>query len=708
VYRPRNGVALGDLGELERVEVLKGPQGTLFGKNSTAGVVNIVTAKPSFNAGANVELTGGNFNDRRATASITGPLMGDKIAGRLFVGVEKRDGFQTVVTGAGPRTETRDGDRDFATVRGQLLFLPSDKVDVRVTVDYTKRDENCCTAVSLVPGAFAATVTNSTFLGGTNVQAPAVADSRVTYANRSTAQETEDKGAAVEVNWDTPWFGGARLTSLTAVRGWRVDAGQDADFTTLDILYREPNGRNYTIFDQASQELRLSNTNGPITWTVGGFYAHERLDSSQTLTVGNNLSSYLDVLLRGASNPAAGGTAVVGGNAVQNGGLAYVLGAAPNFAPGQTQYDVHRQKGDSSAVFANADIALGQQLTLTFGARYTNEDKDLASTYQNVNAAGGLSSGTCQGALLSGAAARAAQGGANAQRLFVGYYCAAYNDAAFNNVTQNQSRSDDEVTGTLKLAYKPTDSLMTYASYARGFKAGGFNLDRVRTPFGAPFGLSNGVGARSTDTGFVPETVDSFEVGAKTTWAGGRLLINSAVFYQDYQNFQLNAFDGIAFTVYSIPKAVAKGVDVDVLWQTPVTGLTMQGGVTYNESEFGDDLPGFDMPTSPFYVSPTPTNPATPNGALYRLSGGNLPFAPRWSASLAATYEKPINETYKISTNVSAKYMSDFNTGSDLNPLKRQNEFTLFNARIGFGARDDSWAVEAWAQNLGDEHYTQV
>jgi iron complex outermembrane receptor protein len=714
IYRPRNGVALGDLGELSRVEVLKGPQGTLFGKNSTAGIVNIVTAPPSFKPGVTLEGGGGNFGDKRGTVSITGPIIADKLAGRLFVGGEDRDGFQSVVTGAGPRADKDDGDRHFVTARGALLYLPSSTIDIKLSADYTKRDENCCTSVSLVPGSFAGNVTNNALFGGNNVQAPAVADSRVTYANRSTRQVTTDKGGALELNWDTPLFGGAKLTSLTAARNWGVTAGQDADFTTLDILYREPDGRNFTLFDQKSEELRLSNTNGKFTWTVGGFYAREKLTSSQSLTVGNNLSSYLDVLVRAGANPLAGGpVAPFPGNPVQVGGLGYILNGAPNFAPGQTAYDVHRQEGTSSALFANTDYAISDKLILTLGARYTEEKKDLVSRYQNVDANGNLVSATCQGAILgAGAAGLAlAGGGPTAQKLFVGYYCAAFNDTAFNNVTQNQTRKDDAVTGTAKLAYKPNDNVMAYASYARGFKAGGFNLDRVRIPYCTAatlppigpcptgLGLSNGLGARNPNTGFAPETVDSFELGAKTTWLDGHLLLNTALYYQDYQNFQLNAFDGIAFTVYSIPKAVAKGIDFDVLWQTPVTGLSLQGGATYNDSKFGNNLPGYNDPLSPFYIG---------GGALGRLSGGTLPFAPKFSTSAAVTYVIPVSETYQLRSNVSAKYSSDFNTGSDLNPLKQQKAMTLVNARIGFGPKNDSWAIEAWGQNLTDVHYVQV
>jgi iron complex outermembrane receptor protein len=723
IYRPRNGTALTDLGELSRIEVLEGPQGTLFGKNATAGVINVVTAAPSFTPSADVEVTGGNYNDERATASINGPIVDDKLAGRLFIGAESRDGFQSVVTGAGgTRFKTDDGDRDFGTVRGQLLWTPDNNFDAKLIADFTQRNENCCTAVPIVDGPFTGVINAIT--GGTGLQSPVDPDNRVTYANRSTTQKTTDYGVSLETNWTTPWFGGAKLTSVTGARSWKVNQGQDVDYTSADILYRAPNGLNYTTFDQVSEELRLSGDNGPFTWTVGGLIGNEKLISSQTLTIGTQMSAYLDTLLRAAAAApvSQGGTGTINNPITAGfnpaaGGLAYILNGAPNFAPGGTEYDLHHQTDNSNAIFGNTDIRLSDQLTATLGIRYTNEDKSLTSHYQNV---GG--NGTCGLPLLLSPA----QGGtgsiglANAtgqandltQRLFVGYYCAAYNDPTFNNLSTNQKHDDNQVTGTAKLAWKPSDQVFTYVSYARGFKAGGFNLDRVRTDFGTPeglpvgtVGLPNGALAPDTDTAFAPETVDSYEAGVKTTWLNGKLLFNTAVFYQNYHNFQLNAFDGIAFSVNSIPKVTTKGVDLDLLWQTPITGLTTQSGVTYADTRYGADLPGFNVPTSVFYISPTPTT--VPSGALSLLSGNTISFAPLWSASVSATYQHPIDGLL-FRTNVSAKFTSKYNTGSDLDPLKENGAMTLVNARIGIGALNDAWSLELWAMNLLNHQYAQV
>ncbi|MDP3401253.1 MAG: TonB-dependent receptor plug domain-containing protein, partial [Brevundimonas sp.] len=125
VYRSRNSVGFGDLGELQRIEVLKGPQGTLFGKNTSAGVINIITEAPSFTPGFNAELTVGNYGAMGASGSVTGPIS-DNLAFRLYAGRRVRDGFMDIDTGDGPRPETTDANQDFGTVRGQLLWLPSD------------------------------------------------------------------------------------------------------------------------------------------------------------------------------------------------------------------------------------------------------------------------------------------------------------------------------------------------------------------------------------------------------------------------------------------------------------------------------------------------------------------------------------------------------------------------------------------------------
>jgi iron complex outermembrane recepter protein len=128
VYRPRNGVAFGDLGELERIEVLKGPQGTLFGKNTSAGVINVISKRPQFDFGSDIELTTGNFGAMEGAASITGPIAGETVAGRLYVAARERDGYYDVNRGEGPRTLDEDWNRDFYTARGQLLLHGSSRI----------------------------------------------------------------------------------------------------------------------------------------------------------------------------------------------------------------------------------------------------------------------------------------------------------------------------------------------------------------------------------------------------------------------------------------------------------------------------------------------------------------------------------------------------------------------------------------------------
>ena len=154
--RPRNGVGFGNLGEIDRIET-KGPQGELFGKNNDAGVINIVTKRPSTTFGVTAEGTYGNYNDRELSASITGPVGGISAA-RLYVGWQKREGFSPIETGVGPNTSNRSNDRNVYTLRGQFQLTPTDDLTALFIGDYSKRVEQCCDAVPVVDGPFAGIV----------------------------------------------------------------------------------------------------------------------------------------------------------------------------------------------------------------------------------------------------------------------------------------------------------------------------------------------------------------------------------------------------------------------------------------------------------------------------------------------------------------------------------------------------------------------
>ena len=687
VYRPRNGVGFGDLGELERIEVLKGPQGTVYGKNTSAGVINVVTRRPDYETSAEGELTFGNYGAIGAAGSFNSAL-GENAAFRIYGAKRTRDGFTEVRTGEGPRREDEDGDQNFHTLRGQLLFEPTDALDIRLSADFTSREENCCVGMTVVRGATAAIVDAlATDEGVVRVADPFA---RVAYSNRSTEQDIKDKGVAAHVDWITPWFGEATLSSITAWREWGSINGLDFDFTSADILYRNPRkDESFTGFETFSQELRLTGSTDRVDWMVGAFYADEDLTRNETYRIGPDYEPYLSIALLSMINPALGASPTAPLFLSQASGRPF----GTVFA-GFGADDHYQQNATSAALFTNNTWHAPDALDLTLGLRYTREKKQLNSVYSNPNGGVGCGAMLTNPAQVVGAlVARGltvAQASAAASTV-IGFSCLPWTNPRHNGRVTDQEREEKEWSGTLKAAYRWNEHLMTYASAARGYKAGGFNLDRVQSNTGLSSGTSGIVPVN--DTSFEGEFVDSYELGAKTTWLDGNLLLNGTLFHQTYDDFQLNSFLGTSFVVRSIPEVTSKGLDAEVMWQA-TKGLLVQGGLTYARTRYGDTIPGGDF--------------VAPGGALYKLPGAQVSFAPDWSGSLAMTYEHGFGDGLVGRFNIGAKYMSDYNTGSDLDVEKAQDAFTVVNARLGFGRDDNRWMVELWAQNLFDEEYAQV
>jgi outer membrane receptor protein involved in Fe transport len=587
----------------------------------------------------------------------------------LYVARSKRDGFYDTNVANGPRTQTDDADRDVKTARGQLLFRPSESVDVRLIGDYAEREENCCASVQTNVGSSAPVV--NALAPDTGVAIPADPFARRAFSNRSTAQDIKDKGASVEVNWDLAALG-AGLTSITAWRDWRVTSGQDSDFSTADIWYRAPDGRFSNQFEQVSQELRLAGVSGRVNWLFGAFYASEDLDSLQHLAYGAQFEPYYSLLFSQGMAPTL--VSALTGRAP---GTAYPLDAG--------DVDRHRQKSDSYAIFTNDSYQFTDKLEGTIGLRYTSEDKTLDSVYTNIGGgSAGCAASRARRAIINGAFATAPAG--TAQNWF-NLGCGIYADPAFNNATTRQTINESEWSGTAKLAFRFTDDVMSYVSYARGYKAAGFNLDRERI-VSATLGAADPASAIDPDTRFAQETVDSYELGTKTSWLGRSLLLNATAFYEKFENFQLNTYTGISFVVASIPQVTSQGVDLDFLWVAPGRKLSFQGGVTYAETQYGNFTPG--------------------PGISPRLPNNTISFAPRWSGTLAATYSQPLGANLVWRTNVGAKTTSAYNTGSDLNPTKNQSAYTLVNARLGLGSQNERWMLEAWGQNVLNRDYYQL
>ena len=712
VYRSRNSVGFGDLGELQRIEVLKGPQGTLFGKNTSAGVINIITEAPSFTPEFNGELTFGNYGSMGASGSVSGPLT-DTLAFRLYAGRRVRDGFNDIDVGDGPRTEIDDANQDFGTVRGQLLWLPNDNASVRLIADYSKRDEYCCVGTQIRTGPTYPFVDGLST--GTGQRPPAAGNgplpfSRTAYANRATGQEVEDKGVSIEANIDIPSWGDATLTSITSARRWTSSNGQDVDFTGADLAYRVEDGDFGFAVDNLTQEFRIAGSTDKLDWLVGFFATKEDIERRDSFYLGSDYSPFLSFLLTAsfnAGNPAIPvspgvigcftrtgqtsgltglqGCLASGGSGalpIGPGGSLVVVPTAqatgPSFTVGQGFEDVYQQESTSYAIFTNNSYKVTDALELTLGLRYTLDDKSLEAQQRNTNG-----NGTTCNAALANAGAIGGVFGASASSI-IGRFCLPWVNSAFNNRNVSESFDDGELSGTIKAAYRLNPSILTYASYARGYKSFGYNLDRVQ----------NGI-TPVASTLFPSEVVDSYELGVKTTLFDRTVLLNATYFDQTFTDFQLNTFLGTAFVVESIPELTSRGVDADFLWFTPVEGLSFSGGVTYTKAEYGNftaadlGLPG-NFPQ------------------LSLLPGATASFAPEWSGTAALNFDRSIGDDLQIGFSLQAKYMSDYNTGSDLLPYKQQDAFATLNARFQLGSMDERWTAELWVQNLTDEEYVQV
>lgn len=680
VYRPRNGVGFGDLGELERIEVLKGPQGTLFGKNTSAGVINVVTKRPSYQQSAEAELTIGNYGAVGVSGSY-GDSFNDMSAFRIYAAKRKRDGYLDIRTGAGPRTETEDQTQDFHTFRGQVLFEPSDTLDILLTGDFSNRDESCCSGVTIVRGPTAAIL--DALSPDTGVAPVADPFARRAWSNRSTAQYMKDQGVSGQVDWETPWFGGATFTSVTAQRKWSSTNGIDFDYSTADLIYRNPTeGDNFSQFDTFSQEFRLTGSSEKLDWLVGAFYADENLKRNEAYRVGNAYEPYLSIALLSRINPALAASPTAPLFLSQASGRPF----GTVFA-GHAASDRYEQESKSVGLFTNNTWHVSDALDLTLGLRYTREKKDLASRYSNPN--GGLGCASMLSNPAQVVAALVARGLSVAQASaaapqVVGFACLPWTNVQHNGRSTDQSREEKEWSGTFKAAYRFNEHAMGYFSAARGYKAGGFNLDRVQSNNGLSSGTSGIVPVN--DTSFPGEFVDSFELGTKTTWLGGNLLLNATLFHQKYTDFQLNSFLGTSFVVRSIPEVTSQGLDAELLWKTG--GWMVQTGLTYADTKYGDDL--------------------LPDADLALLPGSRASFAPKWSVTGSVGYEWDMGSNLEASAHLGAKYMSDYNTGSDLDPEKEQDAYSVLNARVILGRRDGRWDVELWSQNLTDAEYYQV
>lgn len=429
VYYARPGQSVFDLTDIDRIEVLKGPQGTLFGRNMTAGAISISTRKPSFTPEASAELSFGNYDYVQARAAVSGPIIADKLAFRLTASTTTRDGTVRNI-----RTGGRQFNQDSRNIRGQLLLTPSVDFSVRLIADYSIREENCC--VSL-PGGVITTRPDGVAIANNFYDRAARlgyalptqnAFDRITDINATSDYIVKQKGVSANIDWA---LGDVALTSITAYRTWDWMPHNDTDTTGLDVFRIS---QTTTHQKQFSQELRIASVGErTIDYVAGLYYFHQILPTQAIAGFGSDAPEFalpptVPIAIRQA---ALDGFTFVGDS---------------------------RAKTDSYAAFGQANWHIDGRVTLTVGARFTHEKK---SGWFDQKQVSGIDLTT-----LPAAISAAAQGVRN----------------NFGPVSAYNARTtNDSFSGQATLAYQVSNAVLAYATYARGAKSGGLNIANLPT-----------------------------------------------------------------------------------------------------------------------------------------------------------------------------------------------------------------------------------
>ena len=735
VYRSRSAGAIADLNEIERVEVLRGPQSTLFGKNASAGVVSIITQAPQFETQGKLELTYGNYDQRIVKGYLTGPVT-ETLAYSVEGSVNQRDGFVDNLAG-GPDIN----DRDRWAVRGQLLFEPVDNASFRLIADYDSLDEVCCFAGNALAGP---TLPIIQALGG-NVRANDIY-AREAFQDVTPTNEIFNSGASLQADIEvTPDI---TLTSITSYRNRNVDENIDADFTSLPAIDANP---QIIDFDTFTQEVRIAGATERFGWLAGGFYSKEDVRADSFISYGPAFRAYGTALaLVGAGvDPAIAIPAAVTDDPLINpatglpGNPIVLLEALTGAAPGSffesddfftTQFT---QENDSLTLFAQGDFDVTDRLTLTAGVAYNYDKKDVTLRSQNTDSFSQLDLVAIGNPLIfQGAFAQAffdntglqatpeniaAVGGANPAALAAiqagaqAFADANDTDAGVNpllglvglqflppqvdypNAVEDGETEDDDVTYTLRAAYDVTDQVNVYGSWATGFKASSWNLTRDSRPTQADFAALQAQGLLPTTTVNTlgvnfgtrfagPEETEVFEIGLKSRFDWGAL--NVAVFDQTIDGFQAAVFQGTGFAIVNAGEQSVRGAEVEVL-ASPTDRLDVNFAATYLDTEYDE-----------FENAPGPNGP-------FDASGLEVPGVADLRTSTSITYTQPL-DTGAAFVRVEHVYETEEETTA-LNVPEGviSSQINLVNASVGLNL-DNGFEALLWSRNLFDEEHPIV
>lgn len=688
VYLSRPGVALVDLMDIEQVEVLRGPQGTLFGRNTSAGALNIRTKAPSFDGHSHfINLTAGNFSAYGIQAGSTGPVS-DSVAYRVAAAKRKQDGFLESTTGAESRT------RDRWTVRGQLLWEISPKADLRVIADYSEAEEECCDAV-IIGETVAAEL-------GSFAAAGLPADGGVQVSGRSAFEGRDSNGDQFEnpfeqkgISWELNWQINDNV-DFTYIGSWRdfvADSVQDSDHVSIDVLSLRPESANgfksFIDIETTTHEFRFSGDTDRLSWMVGGYYSREELKEQGGFGLGADYTAHMDAILWNfAFEPIKPALALLADVPLATGGtFGDVLSAsspALAFAGGVDSagsYAQNRveQEGTAWSIFTHNTFRLTDTLDLVVGARWNDEEKD--GKLEQLEAANGACLATLAnaGALFAGASGTPLLPfAAGVSQASVGYACFPFATPALDfaglPAEFDESYKDDELTYTGKLVWQPQDSVLLYVSYTHGYKAGGFNLDATAASGGA-------------DPTFDSEIIDSWEVGIKSDLLENRLRLNLTLFDYDMEDFQVLNFEDTRFVTFNVPNAEARGAELELL-ASPNEALLLSLAYTYSDANYPSDCDGGQDASA----------------LVSSLCGADLTNAPENVVTAAIDWDGQLTDRLGFFAHIDARYEDDRRTSTVPGvPFDIQDSNTKVNLRLGVVDAEGSWSLELWANNITDE-----
>lgn len=658
----------GPVMDLERVEVLKGPQGTLYGRNTTAGLINFITAKPTDSFEGSIRADLGNYQTYNIGGHLSGPL-GEGIAARIAFRSENSDkGWQVSNT----RGE-RQGEVQKLGVRGALAIDPAvgTHFDLSVTWWQNKSDTVVGQGIGFTPATNPVTGTsNSRFFNAPGLatylaaNAPTKASQAdwAPYAQRSADIGTglgldgplaeDNRFWGLKLRWDQDLGDTAKLVSLTSYNDFKRNALSDWSGAPYEILLQNTVGR----IKSFAQDVHVEGESGPVTWLVGAYYANDRIIDSNRTMLGQNANVGL---IRAAGAP------LLASPIFNSGG--YTLAQLQQAF--RTYEDFGRIRTRTWSVFANADWELGDQFKISGGLRYTEDKQRYNGCSRDFN-----------GNMLP-----------NVNVVNRALYLQTYGVLAAP-ISQGQCNTFDPVTGTFgevrstldennvawRVAFNwtPNSDTLVYSSVSRGYKSG-------TTPI-------NAANLARQNAPVTQEKLTAYEVGIKATLADRAVQANLSAFYYDYADKQISTyFADPIYTALSrldnVPKSKAYGVEGE-LTVRPATGLTLAANALWLKTRIND------------------YNGTNAAGQAQNFDGAEFIYSPEFQGSLTLAYDAPVSDTLNLTGAVSARYQSKSNTIFEDLDLYKVDAYGTVNASLGLKS-ESGWSVSLWAKNLFDKYY---